>query len=148
MGLLGLTIIISQLLICLGLITPINSLEKDGIILLGSGSTMIGISAAYWIRFRFLKSYRSGNIEIQENHQIVKEGPYRLVRHPIYSTTLLMYIGAALAFAIWWNWIACGLMIVGYIWLTTYVDNYLQENLPEYKKYQQETRCKLIPKIW
>jgi protein-S-isoprenylcysteine O-methyltransferase Ste14 len=57
---------------------------------------------------------------------------------------LVIYPGVALAFAVWWSWIACVAMVVGYIWLTAYEDGYLVAHLPGYREYQQQTRYRWI----
>lgn len=38
----------------------------------------------------------SGSITFKEDHELVQQGPYRLVRHPIYSGLLMMILGTAL----------------------------------------------------
>ena len=50
---------------------------------------------AVWAR-RILGRNWSGRIEIKKDHQLVRSGPYRLLRHPIYSAVFGMAIGTAL----------------------------------------------------
>ena len=107
-----------------------------------------GILASYWIRHRYLGRFWSGNVEIQEHHELIESGPYRFVRHPLYAMTLVIYPGAALAFPVWWNWIACGAIVAGYIWLTAYEDGFLASHLPGYREYQRHTRYRLVPGVW
>jgi protein-S-isoprenylcysteine O-methyltransferase Ste14 len=49
---------------------------------------------AVWAR-RHLGSNWSGQVRIATGHQLVRSGPYRLVRHPIYTALVGMYIGTA-----------------------------------------------------
>ncbi len=53
----------------------------------------------------------SSTLVIRENHRLVRSGPYRLVRHPMYSSYLLLFIGA---FLVSGNWVvgACGTAII------------------------------------
>jgi len=44
----------------------------------------------------YLASNWSGKVAIQENHGLVKNGPYKRIRHPIYSGVLVMMIGSSL----------------------------------------------------
>src|ERR1044071_1070135 len=44
---------------------------------------VLGIGLAVWARFH-LGSYWSGTITLKEGHRVIRTGPYRLVRHPIY----------------------------------------------------------------
>jgi len=106
------------------------------------------VSVAYWIRYGFLGQFWSGHIEIQDGQQVITHGPYAVVRHPLYANTLLIYAGIGLAFPIWWNWLACALMVAGYVVWTAAEDRFLEQNLPGYREYQQQTRYRLLPGIW
>jgi protein-S-isoprenylcysteine O-methyltransferase Ste14 len=54
----------------------------------------LGILLAIWSR-RHLGRNWSGAISIAAEHQLVRTGPYRSIRHPIYSAMFLMYLGTA-----------------------------------------------------
>jgi protein-S-isoprenylcysteine O-methyltransferase Ste14 len=148
MGAAGLCILATQLWICLG--NPAGRfLIRNGTIgVIGAVLTVAGIAAAYGVRHACLREYWSGNVEIREDHKVVADGPYRHVRHPIYALALLIYPGAALAFPVWWNVLACALMLAGYVWLTAYEDRFLQDRLPGYREYARRTKYKLIPGVW
>ncbi|MBZ5538222.1 MAG: isoprenylcysteine carboxylmethyltransferase family protein [Acidobacteriia bacterium] len=53
------------------------------------------ILLAVWARQR-LGSNWSGEVRIAAEHQLVRSGPYRFIRHPIYTAVLGMYCGTAL----------------------------------------------------
>jgi protein-S-isoprenylcysteine O-methyltransferase Ste14 len=55
-----------------------------------------GVSFAFWARFTLGTDW-SGRVTIKEDHELVTTGPYRLVRHPIYTGALLAFSGSALA---------------------------------------------------
>lgn len=54
-----------------------------------------GVAVAIWAR-RHLGRNWSGRISITVDHELVRSGPYRWLRHPIYTGLLLMYLGVAL----------------------------------------------------
>ncbi len=144
----GLTMFLTQALICFGIMNvPLQS-EHQLTVIPGAILVFIGIMAEFWIRYRYLGRFWSGGVEIQENHQVIVDGPYRIVRHPLYAGNLLIYPGAALAFAVWWNWIACIVVIAGYIYLAAFEDKFLENNLPGYREYQRLTKHKFLPGIW
>jgi protein-S-isoprenylcysteine O-methyltransferase len=58
--------------------------------------TVLGLVLAIWARV-VLGGNWSGTVTFKENHELVQSGPYALVRHPIYTALLLMYLGTALA---------------------------------------------------
>jgi protein-S-isoprenylcysteine O-methyltransferase Ste14 len=144
----ALTILLTQLLICLGIVDVLSSAEHWSMVMLGMTLVITGIFAMFWVRYHYLGRFWSGSVELKEQHEVIESGPYRAVRHPLYALALMVYLGLTLAFAVWWNLIACGMMIAGYLWLTAYEDGFLEANLPGYREYQQRTRYRLVPGIW
>jgi protein-S-isoprenylcysteine O-methyltransferase Ste14 len=59
--------------------------------------TGIGLALAIWARLRLGRNW-SGTVTIKENHQLIRQGPYRLVRHPIYLGILLAMVGTAIGY--------------------------------------------------
>jgi protein-S-isoprenylcysteine O-methyltransferase Ste14 len=57
---------------------------------------VLGLFLALWARGTLGKNW-SGTVTFKENHELIERGPYALVRHPIYTAMLLMYLGTALA---------------------------------------------------
>src|SRR5205823_4596112 len=61
----------------------------------GFAWTLLGLGFAIWAR-EHLGRYWSGRITIKEDHRLIRSGPYRIVRHPIYTGALFAVIGVAL----------------------------------------------------
>ena len=61
----------------------------------GLGIQTVSAALGVWAR-RHLGSHWSGEIAIKVDHRIVQSGPYRLIRHPIYTAMLGMFAGTAL----------------------------------------------------
>jgi protein-S-isoprenylcysteine O-methyltransferase Ste14 len=57
---------------------------------------VIGLVVCIWAR-RKLGGNWSGSVTVKEGHELVKSGPYRRIRHPIYTGILLMILGTGLA---------------------------------------------------
>src|SRR5664279_3635206 len=62
---------------------------------LGIALTVAGMAFAIWAR-AYLGGNWSSNVTLKVGHQLVRTGPYRWVRHPIYSGLILAMIGTAL----------------------------------------------------
>ncbi len=58
--------------------------------------TVAGLCLAIWARVTLGKNW-SGTVTFKEDHELIERGPYALVRHPIYTAMLLMFLGTALA---------------------------------------------------
>ncbi len=93
-------------------------------------------------------TYLSRTIEVQENQRVIDTGLYSIVRHPMYSATLLLFLsmpivlGSVYAFLIF---LAYPFIIAKRI---KHEEDFLQENLDGYSEYKQKIKYRLIPFIW
>ena len=72
-----------------------------------------GLALAIWAR-RHLGRNWSGKISIKVEHELIRSGPYRLLRHPIYTGLLAMYTGLALVTGEWLAAIGWAMAIFAY----------------------------------
>jgi protein-S-isoprenylcysteine O-methyltransferase Ste14 len=72
--------------------------------------TAAGVAIAFWARWHLGANW-SGVVTLKEGHELIRSGPYRAIRHPIYTGILLALLGTVvtageahglLAFAIAW----------------------------------------------
>jgi len=54
-----------------------------------------------WTAIRTLGRYFVGTVTIQSDHQLVRHGLYRRIRHPAYTGTLVAHLGLGVAFTSW-----------------------------------------------
>jgi len=93
-------------------------------------------------------TWLSRTIQVQENQTVVDTGLYGIVRHPMYSATLLLFLslplilGSLPAFALFLLYLP---IIAGRI---RDEEALLSAELPGYAEYRQRVRYKLIPYIW
>ena len=97
-----------------------------------------------------INRYFSGVVRIQEDrgHKVVNKGPYRWVRHPGYSGSFLANLAIPLLLDSTWALIPVLLSLVVIIIRTSLEDRTLQEKLPGYHEYTQETPFRLFPGVW
>jgi protein-S-isoprenylcysteine O-methyltransferase Ste14 len=67
---------------------------------LGVALMFAGLLFCVWARLLLAGNW-SGFVEVKQDHELVVDGPYRLVRHPIYTGLLLMFAGTAIAVGEW-----------------------------------------------
>ena len=110
---------------------------------------MIGGVAFRWHAIRILGRFFSPVVTVQQEHRVVDRGPYRLIRHPSYSGTLLTMLGYGLALGDWASLVfllACGLSMYGY--RVSVEERALLENLGEsYRTYMKRTK-RFIPWVF
>ncbi|QWT20963.1 isoprenylcysteine carboxylmethyltransferase family protein [Bacillus sp. NP157] len=54
-----------------------------------------GVALACWARYLLGKNW-SSVVQIKQGHELIEAGPYRYIRHPIYTGLLLAFVGSAL----------------------------------------------------
>jgi protein-S-isoprenylcysteine O-methyltransferase Ste14 len=72
-----------------------------------------GLSLAIWSR-RHLGTNWSGEITIKVEHELIRSGPYRRLRHPIYTGLLTMSLGAVFVTGEWLALIGLALIVFAY----------------------------------
>ena len=61
---------------------------------------IVGFALYAW-SVRFLGRFQSGFVRVVAGHRVIQEGPYRLIRHPLYASELVTWIGLGLALQSW-----------------------------------------------
>jgi len=67
---------------------------------LGAALTFAGLLFSVWARFELAGNW-SDFVQVKRDHELIVGGPYRWVRHPIYTGLILMFVGTALAVGEW-----------------------------------------------
>jgi protein-S-isoprenylcysteine O-methyltransferase Ste14 len=76
--------------------------------------TAAGVAIAFWARWHLGANW-SGVVTLKEGHELIRSGPYRNIRHPIYTGILLALLGTAVAVGE-----VRGLLAVAIAWLSFY----------------------------
>ena len=93
-------------------------------------------------------TYLSRTIEVQENQTVVDTGLYGIVRHPMYSATLLLFLSMPLVLGSVFSFLCflCYPAII--IKRLKNEEIFLDAELPGYKEYKEKVKYRLIPGIW
>lgn len=75
------------------------------------GATLLALGLCFSVYARhFLGANWSGTVTVKENHELVRSGPYRWVRHPIYTGLLTGVLASAIASGQWRDLLAFGVL--------------------------------------
>jgi protein-S-isoprenylcysteine O-methyltransferase Ste14 len=80
---------------------------------IGAALTLIGLAFAVAARMRLGRNW-SGTVTLKQDHQLVTDGPYALVRHPIYTGLLTAVVGSAIAVDAWRALLAVVLVVIAF----------------------------------
>lgn len=113
---------------------------------LGLALLAVGLGLAVWARLHIGRNWGTPMTQ-KDDPELVTSGPYRLVRHPIYTGILTGGVGTAVALN--WTWlIAVALAGTYFSYSATVEERFLTEQFPEaYPAYQRETRM-LVPFVF
>lgn len=112
----------------------------------GLALTALGLGLTVWAR-RLLGGNWSGTVTVKQDHELIRSGPYRYVRHPIYSGLLLAFLGSAVA-----RDDLRGVAALLIVWLALWRKWRLEERFmretfgPAYADYQARTPA-VIPRV-
>jgi len=115
--------------------------------LAGIALTIVGAAVAMVAR-AFLGQNWSGRPTIKAGHELVRNGPYAFVRHPIYTGLLVSAMGTAIGFGHVRNLLALPLLLLGF-WLKLQAEEGLlfQQFGDEYLAYRRSVKSTIIPFI-
>ncbi len=92
--------------------------------------------------------YLSRTIEVQENHKVVDTGLYGIVRHPMYFTTVLLFLSMPLVLG---SVISFAVMLFYFPIIVKRIlneEDVLEKGLSGYSEYKKKVKYRLIPFIW
>jgi protein-S-isoprenylcysteine O-methyltransferase Ste14 len=119
---------------------------QPGVRWAGAGIVLISIPLIFWM-FRSLGTNATDTVVIRKEHSLVTTGPYRYIRHPMYTFSVLTFIGFSLLTANWFIG-AAGLIAVVLLRVRTPIEEaMLEEKFGEaYRTYARQTG-RFIPKM-
>ncbi len=113
----------------------------------GIAVTAVGLGFAVWAR-SYLGGNWSGAVTVKVGHQLIRSGPYRWVRHPIYSGLIVAMVGTALE-----RRQVRGLVAVALLYAGFKIKSKIEERTmsgafgAEYQEYSRNTGA-IVPRLW
>lgn len=120
-------------------IPPIITIAADAMIVLG---ILIQFSAFN------ANCFASATIGIESNQTLISTGPYAVVRHPMYSGSLLVNLFIPIALGSWLALAFAAAVLVLIMLRILDEEKLLRESLPGYPDYCRNVPYRLIPRVW
>lgn len=93
-------------------------------------------------------AYLSRTVEVQENQKVIDTGLYGVIRHPMYTATIFLFLAIPLVLG---SWISFAIMLLYPVAIIARIGNeekVLEEGLEGYKEYKEKVKYRLVPFIW
>jgi protein-S-isoprenylcysteine O-methyltransferase Ste14 len=114
--------------------------------ILGDALAVLGVVIYYFVVKE--NHYAASTIAVREDQTVVSTGPYAIVRHPMYSGAILVFLGAPLALGSSWGLLFTPLFVGWFAWRLLDEERFLRANLKGYDEYMSAVRARLVPLIW
>jgi len=114
---------------------------------IGIALLVVGLAFSVWAR-RHLAGWWSSAVTLKQDHQLIRTGPYRWARHPIYTGLLLGVLGTAIAAGGWRGFLGVALIAVAFLRKIAVEERFLREAFPgDYDRYRTEVAA-LVPFLY
>lgn len=107
---------------------------------------LCGFFIVFWVMN--VNSFASRTIQVEPGQQVISTGPYRLVRHPLYSGSIVLWLSTPLGLGSFIALPAFALLVPFYIIRLLNEEKILRQELPGYPEYCLRTRFRLVPFVW
>ena len=106
--------------------------------------------AAYGLYAEVMRenAWLSRTVDVQENQKVIDTGLYGIIRHPMYTATILLFLAMPLVLGSWVSFAIMLLYPVVIVFRIRNEEQVLEAGLAGYREYKQRVRCRLLPFIW
>jgi len=112
----------------------------------GAAICVLGLIFTVWAR-QTLAGNWSSNVTFKQDHELIRKGPYRIVRHPIYTGLLVMFLGTAIHIGQVRGGVSLLVVTIGFWIKLSQEERLLLRHFPDaYPAYQREVKA-LVPFI-
>jgi protein-S-isoprenylcysteine O-methyltransferase Ste14 len=103
-----------------------------------------------WIVLRVFRenTYTASTIQVADEQRVISTGPYALVRHPMYSGSLLYIAAMPVALGSWWALLVLVPLLPVMVWRILDEEGFLANDLTGYAEYTRNVRYRLVPHVW
>lgn len=92
--------------------------------------------------------FLSRTVEVSENQKVVDTGLYGLVRHPMYTSTIFLFLSMPLVLDSIFSFIVMMFYPIMIIFRINNEERVLENELEGYKEYKEKVKYKLMPYLW
>ena len=121
--------------------------EVPGWVIWTAGSIFL-LSYGMYAEVMRENEWLSRSIEVMEGQKVVSTGLYGIVRHPMYTATILMFLAMPLVMGSWWAFLVMVPYVIAIVTRIKDEETLLIKELEGYQEYKEKVRWKLIPYIW
>lgn len=113
---------------------------------LAAAVCVTGLSISIWSRWMLAGNW-SNDVRFKQGHELIQTGPYRFVRHPIYTGILVMCFAPAIQFGQLHCWLGTLIIGIGFWIKLKQEESVMLQHFPEYAGYRKRVKA-LVPFVF
>ena len=115
---------------------------------LGLAMYLLSVGFIMWVFHENSFAAPVVKVQAERHHHVISTGPYAWVRHPMYSSVMLFFVGTPLLLGSWWGVAMAPLFALLFAIRTRIEERALIAGLPGYADYRAHVRYRLVPGLW
>ena len=92
--------------------------------------------------------YLARTVGVENNQKVIDSGLYGIVRHPMYTSTILLFLTIPLILGSIYSFMICLIYPIILSFRIRNEEEFLEKELDGYKEYKQKVKYKILPFIW
>lgn len=112
----------------------------------GNAIIVASFLAIFWVVKT--NSWAASNVRVEVDQRVIDTGPYAYVRHPMYASSIWLFVGLPLALGSWWTIVLAIPVLFVLFWRLLDEESILKRDLRGYTEYMQRVRYRLVPRVW
>jgi protein-S-isoprenylcysteine O-methyltransferase Ste14 len=114
------------------------------------GALIVAVGLGWSVLARvYLGGNWSSSVTVKQGHELIRTGPYRWTRHPIYTGLIAAFAGSAIALGEWRGLLALALMVVAFMRKSAVEERFMMAQFPAaYPRYRAEVPALLPHPVW
>ena len=121
-----------------------NVFALDVILLVQLAAIIFGVWAVQSVGQNNWSVYPVPNPE----SSIIRVGPYKIVRHPMYTSILFFFLPMVIRSNDWFSWTVYGILLLTLILKISYEEKQILSKHSEYAEFKKLTKRRVIPYLW
>lgn len=117
-------------------------------VVVGIACAVLLISYALYAEVMRENTYLSRTVEVQDGQKVIDKGLYGIVRHPMYTVTIWLFLAIPVVLGSWWAMLCFAPYLIAIIVRVVNEEALLTRELDGYAAYKTRVKYRLFPFVW
>jgi protein-S-isoprenylcysteine O-methyltransferase Ste14 len=116
------------------------------IVLVGDVMVVVGLGLSMLVVLQ--NHYAAANVIVEADQKVVSTGLYGIVRHPMYTSVMVLLVGVPLSLGSYWGLVVIVPAVLLFVARILDEEKMLSQELDGYREYTHQVHSRLVPYVW